>query len=125
MARIPRMYEVRSFSTVGEIKLRHYQTPEAAEARAERFRLADPTAIVSVTASHPITYPRPAGDPTPFDVPDSLINATKVEQFLELCGLKPSAVSLAMFTPAEVVLEYQPDSTGKRAPKLWRVSITE
>lgn len=123
MARIPRLYRVRSFHRDGTAEHRHYQGPKAAEERRERFEQADPEAIVSVTPSHPITWPRPAGDPTPMDIPDSLVSREVVAEFLQQCGLKPEAVSLAMFSPEEVVLEYQSDPTGKRAPLLWRVGF--
>lgn len=125
MARIPRPYRVRSYHSDGTVEQRHYQGPEAAEERRQRFEQADPFAVISVTPSHPVTYPRPAGAPTPMDIPDSLVERRVLNEFLLTLGIKPEAVQLVMVSELEVVVEYQPDLTGKRAPKLWRVSIIE
>lgn len=125
MARIPRLYRVRSFHRDGTAELRHYQGPEAAEERRAKFEQADPFAVITVTPSHPVTYPRPAGDPTPMDIPDSLVERRVLDEFLLTLGVKPDAVQLVMVSPLEVVVEYQPDASGKRAPKLWRVSILD
>lgn len=125
MARIPRLYRVRSYHADGTVEQRHYQGPEAAEERRQRFEQADPFAVISVTQSHPVTYPRPAGDPTPMDIPDSLVQRSVLDDFLLTLGVRPDAVQLVMVSALEVVVEYQPDLTGKRAPKLWRVSILD
>lgn len=125
MARIPRLYRVRSRHGDGTAEVRHYQGPEAAEERRAKFEAADPLAVITVTPSHPVTYPRPAGDPTPMDVPDSLVQRSVLDEFMLTLGILPKAVQLIMVTPSEVVVEFQPDPSGKRAPKLWRVSILD
>lgn len=125
MARIPRLYRVRSYHSDGTVEQRHYQGPKAAEERRAKFEQADPFAVISVTASHPVTYPRPAGDPTPMDVPDSLVTRAALNDFLSMLGVRPDAVQLVMLSPQEVVVEYQADPSGKQAPKLWRVSILD
>lgn len=122
MARIPRLYRVRAVHPGAATETRHYQGPEAARARADGFTLKDATAIVTVTPSHPVTYPHPAGDPTPLDLPDAIVSAAAVDSFLRECGLLPEAVKTAYFTEAEVVLEYQP-ANPKAAPILWRAAI--
>lgn len=125
MARIPRLYRVQSRHRDGTTETRHYQGPEAAQERVDRFGFADPLASIIITPSHPITYPRPQGDPTPLDIPDTLVSRKVVDEFLRQLGIEPGAVQLVMFSEQEAVVEYQPDPTGKRAPKLWRASITE
>lgn len=135
MARIQRLYRVLGTWPDGSTKVRHYQGPEAAEERRLRWLHeysphdgedgTQPALSVVVTASHPVSYPHPAGDPTPMDIPDTLVDRATVDSFLLTLGILPAAVQVIMFSSAEVVVEYQPDPTGKREPKLWRASITE
>lgn len=125
MARIPRLYRVISRHRDTTSETRHYQTPEAAKARAELFAKADKDATISIEPSHPVTYPRPSGDPSPLDIPDTLVSRAVVDDFAAQLGLKSSAVQLVIVEPEEVVVQYQPDPTGKRAPKFWRVSFLD
>lgn len=123
MARIPRIYRVRSVHGDGRVEIRNYQTPEAAEERRERFEIADPFASISVTASHPVTFPEPTGDLSPMDIPDSIIAEAKLHDLFEHLGIAGPFVVGISVAPGEVLVEYQPDLTGKRKPKIWRVGI--
>lgn len=125
MARIPRLYRVRSVHLNGKVETRHYQGPEAASLRHGAFELDDPKAIVTTTPSHPVMFPLPSGDPSPLDVPDGVMSRKGADLLLARLGIEPSAVQNIIVTSAEIVVQYQPDQTGKREPKLWRIAIEE
>lgn len=129
MARIPRLYRVVSRHGNGAQDTRHYQTPKAADERRERFLIADPDAAVTVTPSHPITFPHEAGDAAMFDIPDTIIDQLEWRKFARLLGLDPMAVVAIHPAPADsmIVVEYDtattPAQRGKHAPALWRVYL--
>lgn len=144
MPRTPRIYQVSATYRNGETSTRHYQTPEAAEERRARFALGRPQAVgraaydahvaagttpprdvplVTVTASHPITYPRAAGDPDRLAVPDSTISADLVLAFYAELGIDPLAVEALRIEGMAVAVEYRTDPSGKAAPGLWQVAI--
>lgn len=146
MPRIPRLYRVRATYRNGEQATRHYQTPEAAAERRERFEAGRPQILsadalakwakehplethpldvptVEVTPSHPVTYPHAAGDPARFDTPDSELPRAALDEFLLACGILPHAVTSLNFDGSGIVIEYSTDP--KRAPRPWHVNITE
>ena len=121
MARIPRLYRVQVTQPDSKVRTLHYQTPEAAEFRKGVLEMENAGNIVTVTPSHPVTYPHPAGDATTFDIPDSLVDHLTVEAFVLELGILPGAVRAITFEDERISVEYQPDPTGKRAPKTWVV----
>lgn len=138
------MYRVAATYRNGETATRHYQTPEAAEERRQRFEAgrvqmlseahaADHLAAgtepgrdvpeVTVTASHPITYPHAAGDLDKLDGPDGRMGRGDWEQFATALGLDPRRILSVTIAGDELAAEYQPDAAGKAAPKVWRVAL--
>lgn len=130
MARIPRLYRARRVSLDGTVEQRTYQTPKAAEERRERMAQADPRAIVTVTASHPVTFPHAAGDAQTFEIPDTTVSRSTVNDFLRQLGIEPAAVQAVTVGDDTLLVTYdehhdKPAKRGKRAPRNWRVFIEE
>lgn len=146
MARIPRLYRVHAAYRNGDTATRHYQTPEAAEARRERFEQGRTPALsqeaadthrangteaprdvptVTVTPSYPVTYPRALGDSLPFEIPDSLVAAEVFLAFIRELGISPEAFRSLRAEGNEILVEIDADKSKKHAPRTWRVEIVE
>lgn len=124
MARLPRLYRVRSAHRDGSVDRRHYQTPEAAEERAERFREADPDAIVTVTPSHVVTYPHEHGDAALLEIPDTAMPLAAWQIMAASLGVEPEAIESIHVSGDTLTVEYHRDPSKRgRAPQLWRVYL--
>lgn len=150
MARIQRLYRVRATYPNGEEVTRHYQTPKAADERRRVFEAGRPKMLnevelalrmgaceragieyepelevptVVVTPSHPVTYPHPAGDLGKLETPDSYISHERWVELGAWLGISPFSIISVGWSEAELVVTYQPDSTGKAEPKIWRIEV--
>lgn len=143
MARIPRLYEVKATYRNGEVALRHYQTPEAAEERRARFLEGRPQVLsashaadyaasgeepprdipeVTVTPSHPITYPRGGTDAATLDIPDGTVPGWVITEMLQELGVMPEHFQTLTIEGNQVRVEL--DGGEGKPPKSWRVEIT-
>lgn len=127
MARIPRLYRVTAALRDGRTLTHRHLTPKAAEERRERWATKHPDAIVKVDESYPIRFQRPAGDATQFDIPDTMLERSRIDGFLADLGLKPDAVRSIAIESDQLVIEYEPnpDKPNRAEPKLWRAHIIE
>ena len=88
------------------------------------MRQARPHALVTVTPSYPVTFPRES-DPHAFDMPDSLVSRATLQDFLEHLGIRPDAVESVTITEETLLVEYQPDPKRARTPQTWRVGLID
>lgn len=146
MPRIPRLYRVLATYRNGETATRHYQTPEAANERRLRFEAGRPALLseeaklewetanpdatawpldiptVTVTPSHPVTYPHAAGDASMFEIPDTVFDHVIWRTFLVMIGLSSDAEILSI-TPDGDGITVTYTTNPKHAPHTWRAEF--
>jgi hypothetical protein len=143
MARTPRLYEVVATYRNGETAKRHYQTPEAAEARRERFAQGRPAMlnaaelaahreagttpeldvpVVTVTPSYPIGYPDASGDLVKLGTPDTTMRRAPWLDLCDYAGIRSETVRSVSIVGDNLVFTYQPNP--KEAPLEWVAEMT-
>lgn len=151
MPRIPRLYKVEAVYRNKDRSTFHYQTPKAANERAEKLREGRPqqfseaalaawkeTAFpgselpldipeVTITPSHRVTWPHPSGDATTFDLPDGAIPKKAWLYLVALTGFDPERILRIEPDEDGLTIEFRPNPpAGQRdatsvAPKTWRL----